>query len=117
MNNHFKFSLLLCLTSILLLFSNGVTSSNISVVENPHQKETTFHKNSLHQTAFIQPQAGFSICSNRVDSFYPAKINRNFEFTIVKTGQVSGITKPAFSQDVNRCESVSLLLFPYHIFW
>lgn len=117
MINRLKTYFLFSLTLVLLLMSNTTEAAPFSVVENQQKKENFLGKDSIHAEDFIQPQADFSVCSNRLDYHHNARFFSPplVYFLYPKTEKL--FSKSFFSQDINRCESVSLLLFPHHHFW
>jgi len=76
-----------------------------------------YNNEGLHALAFIQPQAEHHVVSeNKTIGVFHAKwFNDTFS---LNTGFSN--LKPVqkfLLQDANRCESVSLLIFPFHFFW
>jgi len=90
----------------------------VSVVEITSEKQNSLEIEGLHAALpFIQPQADHHIVSeNKTGGAFFAKwLVNNFTF---KVGFI--LKKPVQSflfQDFDRCETVSLLLFPFHYFW
>lgn len=93
--------------------ANETTVEKIQV----EKQDSSFSVDSIHSSAFIQPQASHIFTS-------PQKTP---DFSVVKYFDIFLVILPDFkisssltlfaNQDINRCEMVSLLLFPFHIFW
>lgn len=81
------------------------------------KSESTYNAEGLHALAFLQPQSEHHVVSeNKTGNAFFAKIIHNplalaSGFVVLKPFQ-----KFLF-QDNDRCESVSLLIFPFHFFW
>lgn len=76
-----------------------------------------YAEEGLHALAFLQPESTHQVISqSKTDSFVYAKwigFSQIFQATPARENH-----KKVFCyQDINRCRTVSLLLFPYHIFW
>ncbi|WP_136151309.1 hypothetical protein [Flavobacterium sangjuense] len=106
--------------SLLLLFSFSVTARTvITVNESSDNRKETFHKadHSLHKN-MLQPQV-MQITVLPEHSAKPLPFaysalccSESINLSLQPTRQAN-----VFIQDVNRCESVSRLLFPFHYFW
>ncbi|PWA06112.1 hypothetical protein [Flavobacterium psychrotolerans] len=76
-----------------------------------------YTEDQIGSSAFMQPQANPSIILiNKVNDYICIKWLGEFLDKIQNTNQLNPYKSHA-SQDINRCEMVSLLLFPFHIFW
>jgi hypothetical protein len=102
--------------SLILLFA---FTANQSVVEKIQleKSSTSFSPDTIHSSVFIQPHATgtFSLHYKTINS----AIVKYFENFLIVTPdfKVSTFFTPYAKQDINRCEMVSLLLFPFHFFW
>ena len=104
---------------LLLLVSNTAVAGNTASTQDLASKPVTIFDASetLHKN-MLQPQA----MSLRVLSEHTIKPISFGDFVFPATpisATTYQFTKPtvAFSQDADRCESVSRLLFPFHVFW
>ena len=103
---------------LILVFSfafsaNEASISNVTVEKN----KTSLSVEKIHSSAFIEPQASNLLTfSQKNPDFSFSKYLENYLVSIPDLKK--GITFTFFAnQDINRCEMVSLLLFPFHIFW
>ena len=103
---------------LLIAFSFPLSASEASIHTTQLEKSSSsVSVDSIHSSNFIQPQV-----SNPFTSYHKAP-----DYTIVKYLENFLTTIPDFKittfiirfakQDINRCEMVSLLLFPFHFFW
>lgn len=72
----------------------------------------------LKAAAFVKPQGSTQIASDTHDHLhFSAKWFTAYDE--VRLSNFHGVKEPAsfLLQDINRCLSVSVLLFPFHIFW
>jgi len=105
------------LASIIALFVLGFSSTAIPFEKSSSKEQRLKSVESIQSVGLIQ-----SISASQIQVV--AKENKtslfNFFFHLVETPTlfVHRIFTPFLTQqDINRCESVSKLLFPYHIFW
>ena len=102
--------------SIVFLFA---FTANETVVEKIQLEKTnsSFSVDGIHSSVFIQPQAGSTFASpQKTPDFSVSKYFENLLVVLPEVKIVNSITLFA-NQDINRCEMVSLLLFPFHYFW
>jgi hypothetical protein len=103
---------------LLIVFSFAFSANEVSISNVPVEKnKTSLSVEKIHSSAFIEPQASNPLTfSQKNPDFSFSKYLENYLVSIpnLKTG----ISFAFFAnQDINRCEMVSLLLFPFHIFW
>ena len=103
------------LLALLLAFQG---SENSIITEKSHSKNALFSDNFIDSSAFIQPEnISHSVTNVKVNNQQTlAKFFENFSLVVPKLESSKIISAFSF-QDINRCNKVSLLLFPYHIFW
>jgi|GEM_PF-6215996 len=83
----------------------------------PQDSKSEFSQEGLHATAFLQPETAHHIVAPvKSFSFLVARLSDFLETNFTQSIRLS-LTKTFLSQDINRCEAVSLLLFPFHFFW
>jgi hypothetical protein len=83
----------------------------------PQNPTSEFSQHGLHKPAFLQPETANHVVSHvKPFSFFVARLS-DFIETGFTNSILSNISKTFLSQDINRCETVSLLLFPFHYFW
>lgn len=102
--------------SIVFLFA---FNANESVVEKIQIEKTdsSLSVEGIHYSAFIQPQAGSSFASpDKNPDFSVSKYFENL-LVVIPDFKVNTLFTLFANQDINRCEMVSLLLFPFHYFW
>lgn len=115
-----KYLSFLQLLTLLLLTTYSVAGTSMGTTalvqrpstENLNDSESDFHRNMLQQQVVhltAQPEQGGKL------------LHSGFGILPVSSTHFSAV-QPTTSattilQDVNRCESVSRLLFPYHFFW
>ena len=100
--------------AFLLAFSaNEVAIDKIQF----EKQESSLSVEKIHSLAFIEPQASHNLsATNKTPDFSFSKYLENYLVSIPSLK--IGIPFTFFAnQDINRCEMVSLLLFPFHIFW
>lgn len=107
------------LLALLLLISGSVSAKSFAA--NEMQEKGTFTLNqaedSIHKN-MLQPQTvSVGISSEHLAKPIPLGyaallFNENSFSTVKPIGKTT-----TFLQDADRCESVSRLLFPFHIFW
>ena len=81
------------------------------------KQDSSFSIDSIHSSVFIQPQASNSIASpQKTTDFSIVKYFENY-LIVIPDLKISRFFSLYANQDINRCEMVSLLLFPFHYFW
>jgi hypothetical protein len=77
----------------------------------------SFSDDKIHSSVFIQPQAitAFAINSKTINNAI-VKWLENF-LIVIPDFKVQKHFNTFLNQDINRCEKVSILLFPFHYFW
>jgi hypothetical protein len=102
--------------TIVFLFAFSANEVAIDKIQFKKQ-ESSLAVEKIHSSAFIEPQANHNLSApSKTPDFSFSKYLENYLVSIpdVKIG----ISFTFFAnQDINRCEMVSLLLFPFHIFW
>jgi hypothetical protein len=103
---------------LLIVFSFAFSANEVAIDNiQLETQESSLSVEKIHSSAFIEPQAGnhLSATSKTPDLSF-SKYLENYLVSIPDLKK--GITFTFFAnQDINRCEMVSLLLFPFHIFW
>lgn len=105
------------LVSLFLLFSITVDGHSGSAIKK-EKKNSFLSPSSVHSDFFLQPQADTSvyITEKTPNTFQTKHFESNFSISLdFITLQVENTY--VISQDINRCENVSQLLFPFHFFW
>jgi hypothetical protein len=105
------------LASIIALFVLGFSSTAIPFKKSSSKEQRLQSVESIQSVGLIQSisasQIQVVVKENKTSLF-------NFLFHLVETPSLfvhRTFTPFLAQQDINRCESVSKLLFPYHIFW
>lgn len=102
--------------TIAFLFAFNANEVPVNKIQ-IEKKDSSFSIDSIHSSVFIQPQAGNSFASpHKTPDFSVSNYFENY-LTIARDLKTD-ISFTSFpNQDINRCEMVSLLLFPFHYFW
>jgi hypothetical protein len=102
------------LTAFLFAFNANETTIDTNQVE---ESNSWVSIDSIYSSAFIQPQvSNIFTLFHKVPDYTIAKYLENFLITIPDS-KISTLFIRFDNQDINRCEMVSLLLFPFHFFW
>lgn len=99
---------------LLFAFNAGKTPGHSIEIE---KSVSVFSSDNIHTSAFIQPQINnvfFAIQKTSNSSL--VKYLDGFS-TAIPDFKIKTLFNRFANQDINRCEMVSLLLFPYHSFW
>ena len=94
-------------------------SANETVAEKIQieKQDSSFSTEGVHSSAFIEPRASTSIASHqKTPDFSVVKYFENY-LAVIPDFKIRKQLTIFASQDINRCEMVSLLLFPFHYFW
>ena len=114
--NWFRKTLVFIGLSIALLFA--FTANDATVDSNKIEKSSSsVSVDSIHSSDFIQPQVSNTFTSyHKTPDYTSVKYLENFLIEIPDFKSSTFFIRFA-KQDINRCEMVSLLLFPFHFFW
>jgi len=92
----------------------GNTSSVIKISEESH---SFFTENTIHPDAFLQPESSHHLVGNsKSEHHFVVKYFVTIPESLSEI-QLSNTFFPFHFQDINRCEKVSLFIFPHHFFW
>ena len=101
--------------SIALLFAfnaNEVVVNKIQI----EKTDSSFSVDGIHSSVFIQPQANTGFASPlKIHDFFISKYFENY-LVVVPDLKIDTLFTLFANQDIDRCEMVSLLLFPFHYF-
>jgi hypothetical protein len=103
---------------LLIVFSFAFSADEVAIDKIQFEKqESSLAVEKIHSSAFIEPQASNNLtATTKTPDFSFSKYLENYLVPIPSLK--IGISFTFFAnQDINRCEMVSLLLFPFHIFW
>ncbi|MBC7747233.1 MAG: hypothetical protein H7Z76_01405 [Methylotenera sp.] len=114
--NWFRKTLVFIGLSIAFLFA--FNANDVTVDSNKIEKSSSLVSvDSIHSSDFIQPQVSSTFTSYpKTPDYTIAKYLENFLNVILDFNCSTFFIRFA-KQDINRCEMVSLLLFPFHFFW
>jgi len=102
--------------SIVFLFAYTANESAVEKIQSA-KTESSFSVDGIHSSVFIQPQASsFFASPQKTLDFSVVKYFENY-LVVIPVLKVVTLFTPFANQDINRCEMVSLLLFPFHYFW
>lgn len=114
--NWIRKTILIIGLSLVLLFAlnaNEVPGHCIEI----EKTSSSFSPDSIHTSVFIQPQiSNLFVLHHKTSNYYVVKYLENF-FVTLPDFKIKTFFNKYANQDINRCEMVSLLLFPYHSFW
>lgn len=98
------------------LFVFSANEAPIHTIQS-EQSNSSVSVDSIHSSDFIQPQVSNPFTSyHKTPDYTIAKYLENFLIAIPDF-KISPFFIRFAKQDINRCEMVSLLLFPFHFFW
>lgn len=101
------------LAALFFVFSEKQAAENIPVAQNPAE----YSHEGLHALAFIQPESVYHVVSTaKTFAFSAARLTAFLDVDFSNPLQLK-LRKNFLLQDADRCQSVSLLLFPHHFFW
>lgn len=102
--------------SIVFLFAVNANEAVVKKIQ-PAKTDSSFAVDGIHSLVFIQPQAGVTFASPQKTPDF--SVSKYFENLLVVLPEVETVGHYSLfaNQDINRCEMVSLLLFPFHFFW
>ena len=102
--------------SVVLLFAINANESVGDSIE-IEKSASNFPPDSVHTSFFIQPQiSSIFVLQQKAPNYSVVKYLESF-LTSVPDFKIKILFNSFANQDINRCEMVSLLLFPYHSFW
>jgi hypothetical protein len=102
--------------SIVLLFAYTANESIVNKIQ-IEKTDSSLSADGIHSSVFIQPQASTTLASTqKTPVFSVANYFQNYLVVLPDLKVVTFFATFA-NQDINRCEMVSLLLFPFHYFW
>ena len=103
---------------LLIVFLFAFSASEVPVQTIKIEKSnSSLSANSIHSSDFIQPQVSNTFTSyHKTPDYTIAKYLENF-LNVIPDFKSSIFFIRFAKQDINRCEMVSLLLFPFHFFW
>ncbi|NDP26911.1 MAG: hypothetical protein GZ087_05715 [Flavobacterium sp.] len=103
--------------TVAFLFAFSANEVSINKVQLEKPESSLSSSSSIHSTFFIEPQASNTFTHvQKTSNFSFSKYLKNYLVAIPDLKIGTSFTFFA-NQDINRCERVSLLLFPFHIFW
>jgi hypothetical protein len=102
--------------SIVFLFAYTANESFVEKTQST-KNDSSLSADGIHSSVFIQPQASNTLAfTQKTPVFSVAKYFQNYLVVIPEIKSITLFSLFA-NQDINRCETVSLLLFPFHYFW
>ena len=102
--------------TLVFAFVFSANKTNVEKIQ-IEKNDSAFSVQSNHSLVFIQPQASNGLTfAQKTTDFSVVKYFDNYLAVILDLK--TSIPFTAFAnQDINRCEMVSILLFPFHYFW
>jgi hypothetical protein len=102
---------------LLFMFAFTADKSTVGQTEQEKSSSSTITEKSIHSSVFIEPTVSSTFVIH----------HKTTDTAIIKWFSTFLITIPDFKkynfhntflyQDINRCTTVSILLFPFHYFW
>lgn len=113
-----KFWKFIVFAGLLIQFSLGYSANNGSTISEKKDNNTAFSKESLSIPHFVQPSIERSNPDLKHNNRIPVDIS-NFNTALSLFSNLKENNSKIFlsDQDIDRCAKVSILLFPFHIFW
>ncbi|CAM4040528.1 MULTISPECIES: hypothetical protein [Flavobacterium] len=101
----------------LVIFAAFTASKSLGDSIEIEKTAPSYSPDSIHSSVFIQPQttAAF-ILQYKTQSYTVVKYLESY-LALLPEFKIKTLFIRYANQDINRCEMVSLLLFPYHSFW
>ncbi|MFV8372981.1 hypothetical protein [Flavobacterium sp. LB2P74] len=114
----YSFRKTLVFIGLLIAFSFAFSAREASIDTTQLKKSSSsISVDSIHSSDFIQPQVSNPFTSyHKTPDYTIAKYLGNF-LTTIPDFKITTFIIRFEKQDINRCEMVSLLLFPFHFFW
>jgi hypothetical protein len=102
--------------SIVFLFALSANEAVVGDIQ-LEKTESSFSVDGVHSSVFILPQASSTFTApNKTLDFSVLKYFENL-LVVIPDLKIGKFLTAFAKQDINRCEMVSLLLFPFHYFW
>jgi hypothetical protein len=102
--------------SIVFLFVFNTNGSVVDKIQSA-KTESSFSVDGIHSSVFIQPQnSSITTSPHKTPDFSVSKYFENL-LVVIPDLKIGASFILFANQDINRCEMVSLLLFPFHFFW
>ncbi|SCX82740.1 hypothetical protein [Flavobacterium caeni] len=112
---HLKPILFLLALFLALFFFAERPAPNNRVL--PIDSLPSLSKEHMHTDGFVPTETARTVVAKaKAFSFSPARLV-DFTDCRLDAAPVFGTAGKLLTQDINRCQSVSRLLFPYHLFW
>lgn len=103
-------------TGLLIQFTFAYSANHDAVFRFQKENNTKFVKESFTTYHFIQPRIERGIPDLKHNPI-PVGLNSNTLLPLFLSLKENNIKIVLSNQDINRCEEVSILLFPFHYFW
>jgi hypothetical protein len=101
---------------IVFLFAFNVNEATVDSIK-IEKSSSSVSVDNIHSSDFIQPQVSNTFTSyHKTLDYSIARYLENF-LNVIPDFKISTIYLRFAKQDINRCQMVSLLLFPFHFFW
>jgi hypothetical protein len=102
--------------SIVFLFAFNANGSVVDKIQSA-KTDSSISVDGIHSSVFIQPQtSSISTSPHKTPDFSVSKYFENL-LVVIPDLKIGASFTLFTNQDINRCEMVSLLLFPFHFFW
>jgi hypothetical protein len=99
------------------MFAFTADKSTIGQTEQEKSSSSTITEKSFHSSVFIEPTVSSTFVIHHKSTDTPiAKWMTTFLITIPVFKKYN-FHNTYLNQDINRCITVSILLFPFHYFW
>lgn len=115
MKNFWKFIVFTCLLT-QFGYANNTNKNTISSFQK--KIETTFSKESVSSSHFVRPTINRGISDLKQHNRIPAGLSYfATELQPLSILRDNNLKIVVSDQDIDRCNKVSILLFPFHYFW
>lgn len=105
-------------TGLLIQFSFAYSANHDSTISQKKDNNTEFNKKSLGIAHFLQSNIERSNPDLKHNNRIPFNLNdSNTAILLFSNFKENELKIILSNQDINRCDKVSILLFPFHFFW
>jgi hypothetical protein len=114
MRNFWKFIVFI---GLLVQFSFAYGAKQNETISFSKGNNPEINKESLSASNFVQPSVERSNPDLKHNNRIPVGLNENSVLLLFSDFKESNLKIVLSDQDIDRYNSVSILLFPFHIFW
>lgn len=105
---------------LLMLFLSAYNADKVAIdVIQPQKTDSNFTHDSIHTSAFIQPQAGFHVVADVKTNYPSPTLTKWFDtfLIVIPDCKIQRSISNFANQTLNQSKKISILLYPFHYFW